>query len=140
MNAHPPLCCQTISCFYYVLTLLTGVAQVLNRLDGKPFDDADQRLFEVSFLTLLQCRGCVEGLLPVVNSVCLLVSSQAFVIFCGLGINNTIMYDQVKKSWAKQSVALDVRARNPISNFLSACISTNAAVQALILLPGVGLS
>ena len=30
-------------------------------------------------------------------------------IFCGLGINNTIMYDQVKKSWAKQSVALDVR-------------------------------
>ncbi|GAB5575780.1 dual 3' [Prionailurus iriomotensis] len=53
------------------------VAQVLNRLDGKAFDDADQRLFE------------------------------AFVIFCGLGINNTIMYDQVKKSWAKQSVALD---------------------------------
>ncbi|KAK1903302.1 Dual 3'5'-cyclic-AMP and -GMP phosphodiesterase 11A, partial [Dissostichus eleginoides] len=34
--------------------------------------------------------------------------AQAFVIFCGLGINNTIMYDQVKKSWAKQSVALDV--------------------------------
>lgn len=28
-------------------TLPTGVAQVLNRLDGKPFDDADQRLFEV---------------------------------------------------------------------------------------------
>ncbi|MFT7799570.1 dual 3',5'-cyclic-AMP and -GMP phosphodiesterase 11A [Arapaima gigas] len=58
--------------------IIAGVAQVLNRLDGKPFDDADQRLFE------------------------------AFVIFCGLGINNTIMYDQVKKSWAKQSVALDV--------------------------------
>uniref|UniRef100_A0A8C6TIG7 Phosphodiesterase n=1 Tax=Neogobius melanostomus TaxID=47308 RepID=A0A8C6TIG7_9GOBI len=57
---------------------IIGVAQVLNRLDGTPFDDADQRLFE------------------------------AFVIFCGLGINNTIMYDQVKKSWAKQSVALDV--------------------------------
>ncbi|XP_034284240.1 dual 3',5'-cyclic-AMP and -GMP phosphodiesterase 11A isoform X2 [Pantherophis guttatus] len=34
--------------------------------------------------------------------------AEAFVIFCGLGINNTIMYDQVKKSWAKQSVALDV--------------------------------
>uniref|UniRef100_UPI00398EE5E2 dual 3',5'-cyclic-AMP and -GMP phosphodiesterase 11A isoform X1 n=1 Tax=Pristiophorus japonicus TaxID=55135 RepID=UPI00398EE5E2 len=57
---------------------IIGVAQVLNRLDGKSFDDDDQRLFE------------------------------AFVIFCGLGINNTIMYDQVKKSWAKQSVALDV--------------------------------
>lgn len=27
--------------------LSKGVAQVLNRLDGKPFDDADQRLFEV---------------------------------------------------------------------------------------------
>uniref|UniRef100_A0A6Q2YYE3 Phosphodiesterase n=1 Tax=Esox lucius TaxID=8010 RepID=A0A6Q2YYE3_ESOLU len=61
---------------------IIGVAQVLNRLDGNQFDDADQRLFE------------------------------AFVIFCGLGINNTIMYDQVKKSWAKQSVALDVRTNS----------------------------
>ena len=33
---------------------------------------------------------------------------KAFVIFCGLGINNTMMYNQVKKTWAKQSVALDV--------------------------------
>lgn len=57
----------------------TGVAQILNRLDRKTFNDADQRLFE------------------------------AFVIFCGLGINNTMMYNQVKKTWAKQSVALDVR-------------------------------
>uniref|UniRef100_UPI00398ED1DF dual 3',5'-cyclic-AMP and -GMP phosphodiesterase 11A n=1 Tax=Pristiophorus japonicus TaxID=55135 RepID=UPI00398ED1DF len=57
---------------------IIGVAQILNRLDRKTFDDADQRLFE------------------------------AFVIFCGLGINNTIMYNQVKKSWAKQSVALDL--------------------------------
>lgn len=30
-----------------MLILCKGVAQVLNRLDGKPFDDADQRLFEV---------------------------------------------------------------------------------------------
>uniref|UniRef100_H3A1Y1 Phosphodiesterase n=1 Tax=Latimeria chalumnae TaxID=7897 RepID=H3A1Y1_LATCH len=57
---------------------IIGVAQILNRLDRKTFDDADQRLFE------------------------------AFVIFCGLGINNTMMYNQVKKSWAKQSVALDM--------------------------------
>ncbi|MEQ2212133.1 Dual 3',5'-cyclic-AMP and -GMP phosphodiesterase 11A, partial [Xenoophorus captivus] len=56
---------------------IIGVAQILNRLDRKTFDDADQRLFE------------------------------AFVIFCGLGINNTMMYNQVKKTWAKQSVALD---------------------------------
>uniref|UniRef100_A0A8D3BEW1 Phosphodiesterase n=1 Tax=Scophthalmus maximus TaxID=52904 RepID=A0A8D3BEW1_SCOMX len=47
---------------------IIGVAQILNRLDRKTFNDADQRLFE------------------------------AFVIFCGLGINNT--YDQ--------SVALDM--------------------------------
>lgn len=31
----------------FLTTLFKGVAQVLNRLDGKPFDDADQRLFEV---------------------------------------------------------------------------------------------
>lgn len=43
---------------------VTGVAQVLNRLDGKPFDDADQRLFEVllllyiyiSFLLTVTCE------------------------------------------------------------------------------------
>ncbi|XP_053483948.1 dual 3',5'-cyclic-AMP and -GMP phosphodiesterase 11A [Ictalurus furcatus] len=57
---------------------IIGVAQILNRLDRKTFNDADQRLFE------------------------------AFVIFCGLGINNTMMYNQVKKAWAKQSVALDM--------------------------------
>ncbi|XP_055759997.1 dual 3',5'-cyclic-AMP and -GMP phosphodiesterase 11A-like isoform X1 [Salvelinus fontinalis] len=57
---------------------IIGVAQILNRLDRRTFNDADQRLFE------------------------------AFVIFCGLGINNTMMYNQVKKTWAKQSVALDM--------------------------------
>ncbi|RXN33395.1 dual 3, 5 -cyclic-AMP and -GMP phosphodiesterase 11A-like protein [Labeo rohita] len=36
------------------------------------------------------------------------IKSLAFVIFCGLGINNTMMYNQVKKTWAKQSVALDM--------------------------------
>ncbi|XP_054638710.1 dual 3',5'-cyclic-AMP and -GMP phosphodiesterase 11A isoform X1 [Dunckerocampus dactyliophorus] len=62
---------------------IIGVAQILNRLDRKTFNDADQRLFE------------------------------AFVIFCGLGINNTMMYNQVKKTWAKQSVALDCCALLP---------------------------
>ncbi|CAG09990.1 unnamed protein product, partial [Tetraodon nigroviridis] len=83
---------------------IIGVAQVLNRLDGKPFDDADQRLFEV----FLFDSAWAPRLRRRLANGCLLVSSQAFVIFCGLGINNTIMYDQVKKSWAKQSVALDV--------------------------------
>uniref|UniRef100_A0A8C4QCD2 Phosphodiesterase n=1 Tax=Eptatretus burgeri TaxID=7764 RepID=A0A8C4QCD2_EPTBU len=68
------LCVPIWNCNHQII----GVAQLLNRLDGKSFDDADQRLFE------------------------------AFVIFCGLGINNTIMYNEVKKSLAKQSVALDV--------------------------------
>lgn len=70
-----------------------------------------------AFLRYPCCRGCAEGSFAVANPVCLplLLSFQAFVIFCGLGINNTIMYDQVKKSWAKQSVALDVRARKPPS-------------------------
>ncbi|OCT63627.1 hypothetical protein XELAEV_18044725mg [Xenopus laevis] len=45
---------------------------------------------------------------PIWNSSHQIIGRKAFVIFCGLGINNTIMYDQVKKSWAKQSVALDV--------------------------------
>lgn len=42
---------------------------------------------------------------------CFLLYVQAFVIFCGLGINNTMMYNQVKKTWAKQSVALDVSTK-----------------------------
>lgn len=74
------------------------------------------------------------------NCTPLLLSPQAFVIFCGLGINNTIMYDQVKKSWAKQSVALDVRARSAIGHVLSACTCTAAAVQAVILFQGVSIS
>uniref|UniRef100_UPI00358DD9A3 dual 3',5'-cyclic-AMP and -GMP phosphodiesterase 11A n=1 Tax=Myxine glutinosa TaxID=7769 RepID=UPI00358DD9A3 len=68
------LCVPIWNCNHQII----GVAQLLNRLDGKSFDDTDQRLFE------------------------------AFVIFCGLGINNTIMYNEVKKSLAKQSVALDM--------------------------------
>lgn len=34
------------------MVCVTGVAQVLNRLDGQPFGDADQRLFEVLHLLL----------------------------------------------------------------------------------------
>lgn len=57
---------------------IIGVAQVLNREDGFPFDENDEQLFE------------------------------AFTIFCGLGINNTIMYNKVSKAMALQKVALDV--------------------------------
>ncbi|XP_071789345.1 dual 3',5'-cyclic-AMP and -GMP phosphodiesterase 11A-like [Asterias amurensis] len=57
---------------------IIGVAQILNRTDGFPFDENDEQLFE------------------------------AFTIFCGLGINNTLMYNEVAKAMARQKVALEV--------------------------------
>ncbi|XP_070535432.1 dual 3',5'-cyclic-AMP and -GMP phosphodiesterase 11A-like [Ptychodera flava] len=57
---------------------IIGVAQIVNRTDGHPFDENDEQLFE------------------------------AFTIFCGLGINNTIMYNEMCKAVAKQKVALEV--------------------------------
>ena len=36
------------------------------------------------------------------------LSFQAFAIFCGIGIHNTHMYEQVCRSVAKQRVALEV--------------------------------
>ena len=35
---------------------------------------------------------------------------QAFAIFCGMGINNSRMYEQVVKAMARQSIALDILA------------------------------
>lgn len=86
--------------------LSKGVAQILNRLDRKTFNDADQRLFEVRPSKALRTAPNEKHEIHKLSSV--LFWSQAFVIFCGLGINNTMMYNQVKKTWAKQSVALDV--------------------------------
>lgn len=57
---------------------IIGCAQIANRLDNQPFDENDEQLFE------------------------------AFCIFCGLGINNTLIYDQLEKSMAEKSVALEV--------------------------------
>ncbi|XP_022100525.1 dual 3',5'-cyclic-AMP and -GMP phosphodiesterase 11A-like [Acanthaster planci] len=57
---------------------IIGVAQILNRTDGFPFDENDEQLFE------------------------------AFTIFCGLGINNTLMYNEIAKAMARQKVALEV--------------------------------
>ncbi|XP_071943556.1 dual 3',5'-cyclic-AMP and -GMP phosphodiesterase 11A-like [Antedon mediterranea] len=59
-------------------TKIIGVAQILNRTDGFPFDEHDERLFE------------------------------AFTLFCGLGINNTLMFNEVSKAMATQKVALEV--------------------------------
>ncbi|KAK3740158.1 hypothetical protein QZH41_014087, partial [Actinostola sp. cb2023] len=57
---------------------IIGVAEVINKLDNKPFDENDETLFE------------------------------AFAIFCGLGIHNTMIYDQMARAKAKQQVALEV--------------------------------
>ncbi|XP_023335446.1 cGMP-specific 3',5'-cyclic phosphodiesterase, partial [Eurytemora carolleeae] len=54
-----------------------GVAQLINKLNGKQFDDTDISMFE------------------------------AFAIFCGIGIHNTKMYESAYKLMAKQKVALD---------------------------------
>lgn len=57
---------------------IIGVAEIVNRIDGLPFDEHDEQLFE------------------------------AFTIFCGLGINNAQLYEEVTLSAAKQAVALEV--------------------------------
>ncbi|XP_076074511.1 dual 3',5'-cyclic-AMP and -GMP phosphodiesterase 11-like isoform X5 [Mytilus galloprovincialis] len=54
-----------------------GVAQLINKLDGSSFNKNDQNLFE------------------------------AFAIFCGMGIDNTQMYEKVMRAVAKQQVALE---------------------------------
>lgn len=58
--------------------MFPGVATIINKLNGQPFDENDEQLFE------------------------------AFSIFCGLGIHNTIMYSEVEKAVARQRVALEV--------------------------------
>lgn len=57
---------------------IIGCANIANRLDNQPFDEADEELFE------------------------------AFCIFCGLGINNTLIYNKLEKSMAEKVVALEV--------------------------------
>lgn len=60
------------------MCFVLGVATIINKTNGKPFDENDEQLFE------------------------------AFTIFCGLGIHNTIMYSEVEKAVARQKVALEV--------------------------------
>jgi len=48
---------------------------------------------------------------------------QAFAIFCGMAIHNTVMYENVNKAMAKQKVALEVRNffQNIFSSSLLLC-------------------
>ncbi|EDO31088.1 predicted protein, partial [Nematostella vectensis] len=57
---------------------IIGVVQLMNKLDGKPFSESDESIFE------------------------------AFAIFCGLGINNTKLYEEACKLLTKQKVAMEV--------------------------------
>jgi len=57
---------------------IIGVSQLINKKNGKPFNKNDEDLFE------------------------------AFSIFCGLGIQNTLMYERVLKIMAKQRVTFEV--------------------------------
>ncbi|XP_066931106.1 dual 3',5'-cyclic-AMP and -GMP phosphodiesterase 11-like isoform X3 [Clytia hemisphaerica] len=57
---------------------IIGVVQLLNKMDGKPFNPNDENLFE------------------------------AFAIFCGMAIHNTYIYEECVKANARQKIALDV--------------------------------
>lgn len=57
---------------------IIGVSQLINKKNGRPFNKNDEDLFE------------------------------AFSIFCGLGIHNTLMYEKVLKVMAKQRVTFEV--------------------------------
>ena len=90
---------------------IIGCAQIANRIDQYEFDENDELLFE------------------------------AFCIFCGLGINNTIIYNQLEKSMAEKSVALEVVsyhatcAKSELDVFLSkyqdVCFSKNFRIENL---------
>ncbi|GIY57385.1 dual 3',5'-cyclic-AMP and -GMP phosphodiesterase 11 [Caerostris darwini] len=57
---------------------IVGVSQLINKLSGTPFTKNDEHIFE------------------------------AFAIFCGLGIQNTQMYERAMKAIAKTKVTLEV--------------------------------
>ncbi|ESP03832.1 hypothetical protein LOTGIDRAFT_156431 [Lottia gigantea] len=57
---------------------IIGVMQLVNKVDKTPFNKNDENIFE------------------------------AFAIFCGMGINNTQMYETTLKAMAKQRIALEV--------------------------------
>lgn len=75
VDAHRPILCMPIRNNKFEII---GVAQLISKLNNKPFDESDEILFE------------------------------AFAIFCGLGIHNTMIYDQMAKAKAKQQVAIEV--------------------------------
>ncbi|XP_066902713.1 dual 3',5'-cyclic-AMP and -GMP phosphodiesterase 11A [Halyomorpha halys] len=76
---------------------IIGVASIINKINGHPFDENDEQLFE------------------------------AFTIFCGLGIHNTIMYSEVEKAMARQKVTIEVLSYH--------ATATKKEIEALLDLP-----
>ena len=113
----------------YCHACLLGVVQLLNKLDGTSFNRNDQNLFEVclslnsyrknnivtyNYIGLKKFWRDFQALnfalvvtTAIFDNVLLLL--QAFAIFCGMAIHNTVMYENVNKAMAKQKVALEVR-------------------------------
>lgn len=74
---------------------IIGVSQLINKKNGRPFNKNDENLFE------------------------------AFAIFCGLGIHNTLMYEKVLKIMAKQRVTFEVlsyHATAPLEEAKKLCL------------------
>ncbi|XP_065319651.1 cGMP-specific 3',5'-cyclic phosphodiesterase-like isoform X3 [Gordionus sp. m RMFG-2023] len=67
--------------------IVFGAVQFIHKLDQNPFEESDIALIE------------------------------AFALFCGLGINNTSMYENVVKLIAKQNVALEVLSYHATASF-----------------------
>ena len=131
----------------YCHACLLGVVQLLNKLDGTSFNRNDQNLFEVCLVKSLQknsnlqpCRSCkfwrdfqaLKFALVVTAAMFdnALVLLQAFAIFCGMAIHNTVMYENVNKAMAKQKVALEVR--NFKMYFFQVCFFVNVRHSSLM--------
>lgn len=65
---------------------IIGVAQLVNKLNGRPFNKNDENLFE------------------------------AFAIFSGMGIENTQMFERAVKAMAKQKVTLELLSYHASAN------------------------
>lgn len=86
---------------------IIGVAQLTNKLDGMPFNKNDENLFEVSLPSSPPINpGFAREKCQ--NLIIFPFFCQAFAIFCGMGINNTHMYEQAVVANARQKVALEV--------------------------------
>lgn len=77
---------------------IIGVSQLINKKNGQPFNKNDENLFE------------------------------AFAIFCGLGIHNTLMYEKVLKIMAKQRVTFEVLSYHATAPLEEAMILSNEII------------